>query len=214
MAADPARDPTLLPDALPVPADDGAAAHLAGTVMPPIALPSTMAEGVGEGLGEASEPVRVDTVPGGFTRLIIYAYPLTGLPGLPLPDGWDEIPGARGCTPESCGFRDHAAELAALGATVAGLSTQSTAYQREAATRLRLPFPLLSDADLTLTRALGLPTFSVQVPPHFEGGGRKTLLRRLTLVVRDGAIEKVFYPVFPPDRHAAEVLAWVGEQVR
>lgn len=203
MAADPARDPTLLPEALPVPADDGAAAHLPGTAMPPIALPST-----------SGEPLRVDTVPPGFTRLIIYAYPLTGLPGLPVPDGWDEIPGARGCTPESCGFRDHAAELAALGATVAGLSAQSTAYQQEAASRLRLPFPLLSDAGLTLTRALGLPTFSAAVQPHFEGGGRKTLLRRLTLVVRDGAIEKVFYPVFPPDRHAAEVLAWASGQVK
>ena len=107
--------------------------------------------------------MRVDTVPAGFGRLIIYAYPMTGLPDVPVPDGWDEIPGARGCTPESCGFRDHAAELAALGAAVAGLSTQSTAYQQEAAARLRLPFPLLSDADLTLTHALKLPTLTPSV---------------------------------------------------
>jgi peroxiredoxin len=194
-----AFDPTQLPADLPVPADDGAAAHLTGAAMPPIALPAT-----------SGEPVRVDTVPAGFGRLIIYAYPMTGLPGVPVPDGWDEIPGARGCTPESCGFRDHAAELAALGAAVAGLSTQSTAYQQEAAARLRLPFPLLSDADLTLTHALKLPTFEIDLAPAYEGGGYRTLLRRLTLVVSRGVIEKVFYPVFPPDRHAEEVLAWAG----
>jgi peroxiredoxin len=156
--------------------------------------------------------MRVDTVPAGFTRLIIYAYPMTGLPGVPVPDGWDEIPGARGCTPESCGFRDHAAELGALGAAVAGLATQGTAYQQEAATRLGLPFPLLSDAALELTHALRLPTFDIDLPSAYEGGGPRTLLKRITLVVRDGMIEKVFYPVFPPDRHAAEVLAWASTQ--
>lgn len=194
-----AFDPAQLPAGLPVPADDGAAAHLTGAAMPPIALPSTV-----------GGPVRVDTVPDGFTRLIIYAYPMTGLPGVPVPDGWDEIPGARGCTPESCGFRDHAAELAAVGAGVAGLSTQSTAYQREAAERLRLPFPLLSDVGLALTKALTLPTFGIDLAPEYEGGGHRTLLKRLTLVVRDGRIEKVFYPVFPPDQHAGEVLAWAA----
>ena len=194
-----AFDPTQLPAELPVPADDGAAEHLTGTAMPAIALPAT-----------SGEPVRVDTVPAGFGRLIIYAYPLTGLPGVPVPDGWDDIPGARGCTPETCGFRDHAAELAALGAAVAGLSTQSAAYQREAAARLRLPFPLLSDAGLALTNALKLPTFDVNLAPAYEGGGYRTLLRRLTLVVSHGVIEKVFYPVFPPDRHAEEVLGWAG----
>jgi peroxiredoxin len=194
-----AFDPNQLPAALPVPADDGAAAHLTGAAMPPIALPAT-----------SGEPVRVDTVPAGFGRLIIYAYPMTGLPGVPVPDGWDEIPGARGCTPESCGFRDHAAELAAVGAAVAGLSTQSTAYQQEAAARLRLPFPLLSDADLTLTHALKLPTFDIDLAAAYEGGGPRTLLRRLTLAVSRGVIEKVFYPVFPPDQHAGEVLAWAG----
>ena len=192
-------DPTQLPADLPVPADDGAAAHLPGTVMPPIALPST-----------DGGTMRVDTVPGGFARLIIYAYPMTGLPGVPVPDGWDEIPGARGCTPQACGFRDHATELGALGAAVAGLSTQGTAYQQEAATRLRLPFPLLSDAELELTTALRLPTFGIDLPAAYEGGGPRTLLKRITLVVRDGRVEKVFYPVFPPDRHAEEVLAWAG----
>jgi peroxiredoxin len=196
-----AFDPNQLPADLPVPVDDGAAAHLPGTAMPPVALPAT-----------GGGTMRVDVVPDGFTRLVIYAYPMTGLPGVPVPDGWDEIPGARGCTPESCGFRDHAAELAALGAAVAGLSTQGTAYQQEAATRLRLPFPLLSDADLTLTRALALPTFGIDLPAAYEGGGPRTLLRRLTLVVRDGLIEKVFYPVFPPDRHACEVLAWATRE--
>ena len=194
-----AFDPTQIPADLPVPADDGAAAHLPGMAMPPVALPST-----------SGEPVRVDTVPAGFGRLIIYAYPLTGRPGVPLPGGWDDIPGARGCTPESCGFRDHAAELAASGAAVAGLSTQSTGYQREAADRLRLPFPLLSDAELILTRALKLPAFGIDLAPDYDGGGHRTLLRRLTLVVSGGVIENVFYPVFPPGQHAEEVLAWTG----
>jgi peroxiredoxin len=198
-----AFDPTQLPAGLPVPADDGAAAHLTGMTMPPVALPST-----------SGGAIRADTVPDGFGRLIIYAYPLTGLPGVALPDGWDEIPGARGCTPESCGFRDHAAELAALGAAVAGLSTQSTGYQRAAATRLRLPFPLLSDAGLALTHALRLPTFDIDLAPGYEGGGHRELLKRLTLVIRDGGIEKVFYPVFPPDAHAGEVLAWAGGSAR
>jgi peroxiredoxin len=193
-------DPNQLPADLPVPTYDGAAAHLTGAAMPQIALPST-----------DGEFIRVDVVPDGFTRLIIYAYPMTGLPGVPVPDGWDEIPGARGCTPESCGFRDHAAELGALGAAVAGLSVQGTAYQHEAATRLRLPFPLLSDVDLTLTKALRLPTFDIELAPVYEGGGPRTLLKRITLVVRDSHIEKVFYPVFPPDQHAAEVLAWASE---
>ena len=194
-------DPTQLPADLPAPADDGTAAHLPGTTMPALALPST-----------SNGPVRVDTVPDGFTRLVIYAYPMTGLPGVPVPDGWDEIPGARGCTPETCGFRDHAAELGAHGAAVAGLSTQSTGYQREAAARLRLPFPLLSDADLTLATALSLPAFSLDLPADYEGGGQRVLLKRLTLVVRDGVIEKVFYPVFPPDRHAEQVLGWLSDQ--
>ncbi|TAM91987.1 MAG: peroxiredoxin [Jatrophihabitans sp.] len=167
--------------------------------MPHIALPATRGGTVG-----------LDTVPEGFERLVVYAYPMTGLPGVASPDGWEQIPGARGCTPESCGFRDHAGELAGHGAAVVGLSTQSRAYQQEAVTRLGLPFPLLSDADLRLTRALGLPTLEVQARAEHDGGGRKILLRRLTFVVRDGVIEKVFYPVFPADTHAAEVLAWIA----
>jgi peroxiredoxin len=183
-----------LPDELPVPVDDGAAAHLPGRAMPGLELPSTR-----------GGPMRVDRAPEGFSRLVLYAYPRTGRPGEPLPDGWDAIPGARGCTPESCGFRDHSAELATAGAAVAGVSTQDTGYQTEAARRLELPFPLLSDAGLRLTTALGLPTF--------EAAGL-TLIKRLTLVIADGAVEHVFYPVFPPDGHAAEVLAWLRAHPR
>jgi peroxiredoxin len=144
--------------------------------------------------------VRLDA-PGSQARTVVYAYPRTGVPGEPsLVEDWDLIPGARGCTPESCAFRDHHGELAAAGAEVFGLSTQDTAYQLEAVERLHLPFAILSDRGLELTRALGLPTFEV---------AGETLLRRLTLVLRDGALEHVFYPVFPPDRHAAEVLDWL-----
>jgi peroxiredoxin len=158
--------------------------------MPPLALPAT-----------DGSSFRVDRPPDGFDRLVLYAYPRTGRPGIaPLTPDWDAIPGARGCTPESCGFRDHAADLAAVGAAVAGVSTQSTDYQREAVERLGLPFPLLSDAGRQLAGALRLPTF--------EAGGQ-ILLKRLTLVVRDGFVEHVFYPVFPPDTHAEEVLGWV-----
>lgn len=171
------------------PLDDGAAAHLPGRPMPPIALPSTR--------GGA---LRVDEVPNGFARLVLYAYPRTGRPGVEDPPGWDLIPGARGCTPEACAFRDHAADLAAHQVTVAGISTQNSDDQAEAAERLHLPFPLLSDEQLTLTTTLRLPTFDT---------AGMTLLKRLTLVVRDARIEHVFYPVFPPDQHAAEVLAWI-----
>ena len=182
-------DPRRLPEDLPVPVDDGAAAHLPGAAMPAIELAAT-----------GGGALRVDRVPAGFSRLVLYAYPRTGRPDQPLPDGWDLIPGARGCTPEACGFRDHAADLAAAGAAVAGVSTQDAAYQAEAAARLGLGFPLLSDAGLRLTRALRLPTFEV---------AGLTLTRRLTLIVGGGAVEHVFYPVFPPDGHAAEVLAWL-----
>jgi len=125
---------------------------------------------------------------------------MTGEPGVPLPDGWDLIPGARGCTPQACSFRDHQLELKEVGAEVYGVSTQGPEAQREAAGRLHLPFPLLSDAELSLARALNLPTFDM------EG---KTLLKRVTLILQDGVIEKVFYPVFPPDKNAEEVLAWL-----
>lgn len=176
-----------LPADLPVPEDDGAAAHLAGAAMPPITLPATS--------GETVDLSRVGP------RAILYVYPMTGTPGVPLADGWDQIPGARGCTPESMGFRDHYAEMAALGAQVFGLSTQDTAAQSEAAARLRLPFPLLSDSGLALAERLRLPTFTAS-----DGVVR---YKRITLVLDQGRISHVFYPVFPPDAHAAEVLDWL-----
>ena len=183
----------MLPPDLPVPEDDGAAAHLPGARMPALALPSTN-----------GTPVPVDHPPAGFERLIVYAYPRTGRPGEPsLTPEWDAIPGAFGCTSEACGFRDHAEDLAALGAAVAGVATQDTDYLKEAVERLGLPFPLLSDADLELTKSLRLPTF--------EAGGH-LLLKRLTLVVQAGMVEMVFYPVFPPDRHAEEVLQWLRDR--
>jgi peroxiredoxin len=176
-----------LPEDLPVPQDDGAARHLAGMRLPDIALPAT-----------DGSAVTLARLPG---RTVVYAYPRTGAPGVPSPAGWDLIPGARGCTPQSCGFRDHFAELKALGvAHLYGLSTQDTAYQREAATRLHLPFAILSDERLALAGALQLPTFVV------DG---MTLLRRLALVIDDGTITKVFYPVFPPDKNAEEVVAFL-----
>jgi peroxiredoxin len=135
-------------------------------------------------------------------RTVIYAYPLTGVPGTPLPDGWDLIPGARGCTPQSCGFRDHFASLTALGAAVFGLSTQATDYQREVVERLHLPFDVLSDAEFTLTDALRLPTFTV-------AGMR--LLKRLTLIIRGGVIETLFYPVFPPNESATMTAQWLQQ---
>lgn len=135
-------------------------------------------------------------------RVVIYCYPMTGQPNTLLPNGWDEIPGARGCTPQSCAFRDHHQELNDLGTQVFGLSTQSTEYQLEAKERLHLPFDLLSDYDLSLANALELPTFEV------DG---KCLIKRVTIVAESGKIVKVFYPVFPPDRNANEVIDWLKE---
>lgn len=181
------RNLMQLPPDLPVPVDDGAARHLAGLKVPDVALVAT--DGSSVNLSRLSG------------RTIVYAYPRTGEPGKPALDGWDAIPGARGCTPQSCAFRDHHAALAELGvAQLFGLSTQDTDYQREAVARLHLPFRLLSDADLRLARALNLPTFAI---------AGMTLLKRLTLVIDDGVITKVFYPVFPPDRNAEEVIAWL-----
>ena len=175
---------------LPAPVDDGAARHLPGLAIPEVTLPAT----------DGSD-VSLASLTG---RTVVYAYPLTGRPGSPLPEGWDEIPGARGCTPQNCAFRDHHAELLAAGADrVFGLSTQDTAYQREAAERLHLPFPILSDAALRLTTALKLPVMLV------DGA---TLLKRMALIIDDGVITHVFYPVFPPDRNAPEVLAWLRAQ--
>ena len=186
-----AQNPYELPNDLPVPEDDGAADHLPGMRLPSVPLAST-----------SGEIVDLSALPG---RTVVYCYPMTGRPDRSLPAGWDEIPGARGCTPQSCSFRDHHAELRSLGASVFGSSTQDTEYQREAATRLHLPFALLSDSDLALAGALGLPTFEV------DG---MVLLKRLTLVIDEGWIEKVFYPVFPPDRSAEEVVEWLEDPGR
>ena len=148
-------------------------------------------------ISTAGEPVDLAALSG---RTVVYCYPLTGRPDRELPQGWDEIPGARGCTPQSCAFRDHHQELTALGACVFGLSTQDTEYQREAAERLRLPYELLSDEELRFAGALGLPTFEV---------AGAILLKRLTMIIDEGRIEKVFYPVFPPDENAEEVIRWL-----
>ena len=201
---------TELPADLPVPVDDGAADHLPGLRVPPLRLAST-----------AGRLVDVGAL--GPGRTVLYLYPMTGRPDRPVPGAWDAIPGARGCTPESCGFRDHARALEDLGATIFGVSAQTTEDQREAAERLQLSFELLSDRRLELASALRLPTF--QVPADLalvlglrtkatsgderEGEQPVTLLKRLTMVMREGQIERVFYPVFPPDRHAGEVLRWL-----
>jgi peroxiredoxin len=178
-----------LPDNLPVPVDDGAADHLVGMSLPDVALSATT--------GEAVNPSRF---PG---WVVIYCYPMTGRPGVALPQGWDDIPGARGCTPQTCAFRDHYQELRDLGANVLGLSTQTTDYQREMVERLDVPFPVLSDADFQLTAALRLPTFEVE-------GMR--LLKRLTLIARDGQIMKVNYPVFPSFEDPDRAIAWLRTQ--
>jgi peroxiredoxin len=183
------HDPNVLPAELPAPQDDGAARHLAGMRLPSLALAAT--DGSNVDLSKLSG------------RTVVYVYPRTGVPGQPLPEGWNEIPGARGCTPQSCGFRDHFGELKQLGvARVFGLSTQDTVYQREAVERLHLPFPVLSDERLALARALDLPTFTTS---------GMTLLKRMALIIDDGVISKVFYPVFPPDKNAEEVIAWLRE---
>jgi peroxiredoxin len=178
---------------IPAPVDDGAARHLQGAKLPDIALRAT----------DGSQ-VSLARLAG---RVVVFAYPRTGEPGkAPLVEDWDMIPGARGCTPQSCAFRDlHEALIEAGAARVFGLSTQEPAFQLEAAERLHLPFPLLSDATLELTRALRLPTMQV---------AGLTLIKRLALVVDGGSIVKVFYPVFPPDRNAADVHAWLVEHRR
>lgn len=178
---------TELPSVLPRPVDDGACDHLKGMTLPLLTLMST-----------SGRAIDLGSLPPG--RTIIYCYPMTGLPDQPLPDGWDLIPGARGCTPQSCSFRDHHAELATLGAGVFGLSTQTSDYQREMVQRLHLPFDVLSDADLRFAHALRLPTFKV------DG---MQLIKRLTLVILDGTVEHVFYPVFPPNESAEQVVRWL-----
>jgi peroxiredoxin len=180
-----AGDYTTLPENLPAPTDDGAADHLPGIQMPDLSLPST-----------AGTEINLNQ-PG---TLVLYIYPRTGKPGEPLPPGWDDIPGARGCTPESCAFRDLNTEIEKHGAHVHGLSAQSLADQHEFAERVHLPYAILSDPQLELAKALDLPTFQTS---------GMTLYKRLTLIAREGRIEHVFYPVFPPDRNAGDVLAWL-----
>jgi peroxiredoxin len=181
-----------LPPDLPVPKDDGAADHLPGQRIPPLALPATSG-------GE------IDLLEIAASLLVAYVYPRTGTPGERSPDGWNDIPGARGCTPQSCSYRDALAEFERFDATVLGISAQSGAEQAEFAAREHIPFPLLSDPELRLRAALDLPTF--------EAAGM-TLYRRLTLVAEAGTIVKAFYPVFPPDRDAAGVLAWLDARDR
>lgn len=176
-----------LPDNLPVPGDDGACAHLAGRLVPPLPLRAT-----------TGEWIRLDQPSTPWT--VVYAYPRTGTPDKDSPPGWDAIPGARGCTPQACSYRDHHREIAQLGGAVFGLSTQTTEYQREMATRLHQPFPVLSDADLALTRALRLPTFQY---------GDWTLLKRFTMILAAGRIVHVIYPVFPSTADAPAVVEWL-----
>lgn len=176
-----------LPADLPAPEDDGAADHLPGSPVPALSLPSTQGGSF-------------DLARGAAGLLVAYVYPRTGVPGQPLPSGWDDIPGARGCTPQSCSYRDALAEFTGLGAEIVGISAQSAAEQSEFSQREHIPFPLLSDPDLRLAELLRLPTF--------DAGGM-TLYKRLTFVVVADEIVKAFYPVFPPDRDASEVLNWL-----
>ena len=181
-------DLNQLPPDLPVPDDDGAADHLPGRPAPSLTLPST-----------SGEAIMLDKL--GRGRTVLYLYPLTGRPDVDLPEGWDNIPGARGCTTEACNFRDHYQDLLEAGLShVFGASSQDSNYQRELVERLRLPFSMLFDTQLSIADALGLPTF--------QSDG-VTLLKRLTLVIRDAVIEHVFYPVFPPNEHAQQVLTWL-----
>ena len=176
-----------LPPDLPQPVDDHAADHLRDMLLPQVSLRST-----------AGKKVSLSNL--GTPRTVIYCYPMTGVPGKPLPEGWDMIPGARGCTPQTSNFRDHYKELSELKVDVFGLSTQATEYQREMADRLRLPFEILSDSEFKLCDALRLPTFKID---------RMRLVKRLTLIIRAGRIEQVFYPVFPPNQSANQVLRWL-----
>jgi peroxiredoxin len=180
------RDSTALPSDLPVPDDDGAADHIEGMRIPSIALPTI-----------DGGKLDLSSVPG---TLVLFVYPKAGRPGIDPPPEWDAVPGARGCTPQSCAFRDHHAELVALGATVVGLSTQPTEEQKQFAADNHLPFTLVSDAELRFAESLDLPTFVFD---------EITLLKRITLIADDGVITKVFYPVFPPDRNPTDVIDWM-----
>jgi peroxiredoxin len=179
-----------LPTGLPVPIDDGLASHLVKMSLPEVSLASTSGKNFSFGSNHLDGE-----------KLVIYVYPLTGQPNVALPEGWDEIPGARGCTPQACDFSDHYQQFKELSAQVLGLSAQTTEYQCELKNRLHLPFDLLSDVDFRLKQTLNLPTFQV---------GEDILYKRLTLIIEKNVIKKVFYPVFPPNQHAAQVLAWLA----
>lgn len=184
-------DPTQLPAGLPEPADDGACDHLVGLELPDLVLESA-----------AGGAYRLHSAVSRW--LVLYVYPRTGGPDISLPDDWDLIPGARGCTPQACAFRDHQREIAALDATVWGLSAQPITEQRDFAERMHIPFPLLNDTQLLLARPpLRLPTFTA---------AGLTLYRRVTLIAREARIVKIFYPVFPPDRNAQDVIAYLASQ--
>jgi peroxiredoxin len=188
-----------LPEGLPVPQDDGACDHLAGMSVRDISLESTSGQ-------------KVSLTDLAKKRTVLYIYPMTGRPDRNLPSDWDEIPGARGCTPQSCSFRDHYHELKDLGADVYGLSTQPSSYQQEVKTRLHLPFELLSDVDLKLAKTLRLPTFQVEVLESISPDINAVLIKRITLVLSNGKVEKVFYPVFPADKNAEQVLEYLRSQ--
>ena len=177
---------TSLPAGLPVPVDDGLAAHLEGMALPSVLLEST-----------SGEQIDLKSIPG---TVVVYIYPMTGRLGIALPDGWDDIPGARGCTPQACDFSDHHQQLQELGATVFGLSSQTTDYQAELKQRLHLPFELLSDSRFELKQALSLPIFTVD---------EQQLYKRLTIIAEAQVIKKVFYPIFPPNQHATQVIDWL-----
>jgi peroxiredoxin len=184
-----AHDPYTLPPDLPVPVDDGGADHLPGSAIRALRLDSSQGP--------------VDLAELAAKRLVLYVYPRTGTPGVDPPEGWDAYPGARGCTPQSCAFRDHAGELGSLGARLAGVSAQSLPEQIEFAERTHMPFPVIADPELLLRDTLGLPTFEI---------AGMTLYRRLALVAEDGVVVKAFYPVFPPDRNADDVVAWLRQR--
>ena len=177
---------TSVPDNLPEPVDDGAANHLKGMQLPSISMPST-----------SGQLIKLDTIQG---WLVIYCYPMTGVPGVPLPANWDQIPGARGCTPQSNAYKEVHPQLRAMGVEIFGLSTQTTAYQQELAERLQLPFAILSDHQLEFQQALKLPTFE---------SAQNTLLKRLTMIAKDGVVQAVHYPVFPSHADAAWTLAYL-----
>ena len=175
-----------LPPDLPIPTDDGATNHLIGMTLPKISLKSTRGDLINLGRLRG--------------KVVIYCYPMTGQPNVPLPEGWDQIPGARGCTPQSCSFRDHYQDLQALGAEVVGLSVQTTEYQKEMANRLHLPFPVVSDMNYQFQKALNMPTFVA---------AGMTLLKRVTLIANNGVIEAVHYPIFPSDSDPAWVINYL-----